>query len=244
MIKTITCITISALSLIVFITSCSKKKDNSSGSTFVIGNVTDFMVVNTFDTSINIIAPSQDDSQYQFDINDDGIFDFEFLSEHVLSSGGLNYRESSIQILNETIQISMIEMIDTTHECISILNDTSIIWSFIYNNYANATCQEDGIDSILSIQSLSYPNINSKGDSIYFTESWSSGTQILSYYDNSNNGISNSYKILRGNWNNSNMKYILFRIRKNSRYYYGWLKLSVNDYKEIRFYEYAYEIDE
>lgn len=109
-----------------------------------------------------------------------------------------------------------------------------------YNNYSNATCPEDGNDTIYAIRNLSYPKIYVKGDTVNFSESWLNEELILSYFDNSI-GDRTSYKILRGNWNNSNMKYILFRIKKTSKSYYGWLKLSVDEHNEISFFEYAYQ---
>ena len=249
MMKIITYLTIGVFSLIILTISCAKEKnetidiDYTSDSTFVIGNLTDGLIVNTFDTTINIIGQPYDKSQYQFDIDDDGNFDFNFLSKHVMSIGGLNYRESSIEILNESIQISVTEMIDTTHRCtsIKIFNDSiPVPVTLFYNNYSGAICSEDGVDTIWAIRNLSYPKIYVKGDTVNFSELWSNEELTLSYFDRSI-GDRTSYRILRGIWNNMNMKYILFRINKTSKSYYGWLKISVSEHNEIRFFEYAYQ---
>ncbi len=231
---------------LILLNNCEKQTNEPSDSStkldskFIIGLNNDCIDITTLNPTIEIIAPAYIYTHQNFDIDKDGISDFELRSDHISSPGGLKYQKSSIKIVNSSFQISVIEMSDTLHRCIHSINDT-IISYMVYNNYSNVTCSGDGIDSVYSPNTFSYPKIYSTGDTLNLTESWSNDDLTLSYYNYMYFLISPpiTYSIVRGNWNNQNMKYVLFKKDHEGIYIYGWLRLSIDNIKEIRFYEYA-----
>ena len=229
--------------MLILINGCKKEKDKPLDTEidFIIGTENDFVDITKFDSTIKIIATSYNSINVDFDIDKDGIPDFKIRSDYETSPGGINYQKSSIKVVNSLFQISTIDMFDTLHKCTQITNDT-IITYIIYNNYSTYTCNGDGIDSTYSPNIFSIPKIYSMGDRLTYNEFWSSEDLIFSYYDQSYQWVYPpyiSYSVIRGNWNNQNMKYILFRKENNNKSLYGWLRLSIDNYREIRVYEYA-----
>ena len=244
--KSIISITVLILTIIL-INGCGKETcepcytETDYDKTFIIGTENGFIDITTLDSTIKIIAPAHDYTNEIFDIDKDGIPDFEIHSDHGISPGGINYQKSSIKVVNSFFQISIIEMSDTLHRCMQITNDTIVTYIF-YNNYSSYSCYGDGIDTTYSPNIFSYPKSYSTGDSLNDNESWTNEDLTLSYYDNSYHGWYPpyiAYSIMRGNWNKQNMKYILFKKESNDKNLYGWLRLSIDNYKEIRVYEYA-----
>ncbi len=221
------------LLIIVTFASCSKEKDSS----FVIGVDNDSMNTFTLDSAVEIIAPALSVNEFELDIDNDGINDFKLVSEHNVSSGGVNQRGSFLIVLNTSFLVSTTEMIDTTYQCYNFsLNSTTT-----YNNFYSYSCLTEN-DSIQSINIFEYPKVYSSGDSYNCNESWLNSELILSYLNNSSSNIGPPYSnhnIVRGNWNLQNMKYILISKDIGPKSLYGWIKLSVENFKEIQFIEYS-----
>ncbi len=232
---------ISLIFAIILISGC--KKETYENKRFIIGVDNDFVDITILDSTIKIIAPGHNHTSENFDVDNDGVIDFEIHSEHGMSPGGYNYQESSIKIVNSSFQISVIEMSDTLQRCMHMqVEYDTVIYYIYYNNYSAYTCYGDGIDTTFSPNIFYYPSIHMPGESLTQLETWSGDDLTLSSYDGSNYIWFPHYKlysVLRGNWNNQNMKYILFKKEYNSIALYGWLRLSIDNYKEIRVYEYA-----
>ena len=235
--------------ILALILTCGCDKENcepcitntANDKSFIIGTESDFINITKFDSTIKVIAPAHDFANENFDVDKDGVNDFEIRSDHGISPGGVNYQQSSIKILNSSFQISVFEMSDTLHRCMQVAYDTLIAYVY-YNNYSNYTCSGNGIDTTYSPNNVYYPSIHSTGDSLTLNENWHGDDLTFSYYDQSYHGWFapfTSYLIVRGNWNNQNMKYVLFKKEYNDTELYGWLRLSIDNYKEIRIYEYA-----
>lgn len=194
--------------------------------TFIFGVENDCVDITILDSASKIIVPWHDSTMERFDLDKDGITDFEIHSNHAISPGGINYQESFIKIVNSNFQISIIEMSDTLHRCMRVANYTLIAYTF-YNNYSTYSCSGDGIDTTYSPNIFNCPSIHYTGESLTLNETWSSEDNLtLSYSDQSNHGwylpYSTSYLIVRGNWNNQYMKYLLFKKIYNGKNCYGW----------------------
>lgn len=244
--KTIILIIVPILSVIL-INGCTKEpcevKTNqvsTNGNIFTIGNKSYYVDVTTLDSAIEISAMVHSYTSKKFDIDKDGTPDFELYSDYSISPGGINYQKSMIKVLNPIFHISTIKMSDTLYKCKQITNDTIVTYT-IYNNYSNFSC--NGIKTTFSPNIYTYPKVYSKGDSLTYNESWINKDLILSFNDRSafifGHPSITIHSIIRGNWNNKNLKYLLFKKEYNGKNYYGWLKLSICCYSGIRLYEYA-----
>lgn len=238
--------TIGLLMAMVFVSGCKKEScspDTDPVGPFRIGMDNGAVEVTTFDSTIKIIAPWHDYASENFDVDSDGVQDFQFYSEHSISPGGLNIQRSKIRVLNSAFQISAIEITDTTHRCTQIENDTIIAYVY-YNNNSSYVCDGNSVDSILASAAYPYPVVYSIGDSLTSNIEWTGSDMILAELNMSYSGWAfpyTSWSVIRGNWNGQSMKYILFRKSEQDSVRHGWIQLSVNSSKEIRVYEFAIE---
>ncbi|MGF7141585.1 hypothetical protein [Roseimarinus sediminis] len=218
---------------------------NSEVRRMVIGEEVEYIRITTFDSPEIIIAPWYQSGWFRFDIDGDGTHDIGLYSGDYYSNGGTNAQISRISCLNSDFQMSTIEMFDTIFKCQNYINDST--YSLVYhNNYSSYTCSNVDKDSIYNLEKFSYPKVYSKGDTLTNAESWLSEDLILSYFDHSIFEWEKSYvehSILKGNWNNMHFKYILLKKTIEDEYIIGWLKLSVDNHKEVRFYEYAIQTE-
>lgn len=209
-------------------------------SSFTIGIENESIQVTTFDSAIKLIAPFHDMVIFDIDIDDNGTDDIQLRSVDNFSPAGIMVEKSRIIIINPEYELSVIDMPDTMRRCTEIINDSLLKYTH-YNNYSGYKC-DDGIDTVIYITTYSYPDVYSLGDTLTDNEKWSNNYIDLAYYDHSVFYTIEYYKylsIVRGKWNNQNMKYILFKKENNGQIRYGWLRLSIDNYLEIRFYEYA-----
>lgn len=231
----------------IFVSGCRKESCEpictDQVGPFRIGMDNGDVVVTTFDSTVKIIGPWHDHAQENFDVDSDGVWDFQLYSEHSISPGGINSQQSIIRIVNSSFQISSIDISDTTHRCTEVSND-SIIAYIYYNNNSSYNCDGNSVDSVLGSNTSQYPVVYSIGDSLTQDIEWNGSDMTLAYYDMSYSGWFAPYyswSVIRGNWNDRSMKYILFKKVYHDSVRHGWIRLSVDDFKEIRVYEFAIE---
>jgi hypothetical protein len=229
--------------LLGLILSCKKEPIepiNSDGS-LIFGNIPPNFNITTFDSSVSIIAAWHSSASYQFDIDSDGVNDFKLNSVYSASPGGIDQREASIDVLNSTFQISVSTLLDSIFQCKYIENDTLKSITY-YNGIGGYSCSGSNLNSFSRVDTTVCPKIYSIGDTIGNEGNWVSNSVKFSIFNNDNLWVLFPVQntcIFRGNWNNTNMKYLLFRINNNGQFRYGWLKLSIDEYNHIRFHEYA-----
>lgn len=222
------------LFLLILLIGCKKDNEDLPEVDFVVGETSSRMIIHTYDSTIYI---RNWDDNFSFDIDQDGINDFRIISVHVTSPGGINDQEASVEILNKSIEISSGYDIDSIFNCSFYHNDTLYSTSY-FNRRSGYECY--GNETFLRIDTTIHPLVYSKGSTVRDLI-WKKGNIVLSHYVNDAFWLPPPHHnyILYGNWNNANMKYVVFRIN-GSETRYGWLKLSILDYHEILFYEYAY----
>jgi len=203
------------------------------------------------DSTVKLIGSRNSPAKYYLDIDNDGHSDFEFCSDFTMSLGGVGYQESSIRILNSEIEISVREQSDTIHICNEVffnqqLNITSNRVT-TFNNQSTFSCPEANTDSVTNINKGYYPQVHKEGESMDSLITWRKENLIFSSYNSSvysypitiDSVYVENYSIARGLWNNTSLKYLLFRIRISENYSYGWVQISIHDYKEIWLHNYA-----
>ncbi len=216
----------------------SVKSEEEIDKKFKIGKDNVLVDIIKFDSSISINAPWHSNAIAYLDVDKNGVSDFEIKCNWAISPGGVNVQSSSIKILNPSIYISVIEVSDTSHLC------ESINYKMYYNNNSNYICCDSCKNTTYPSEIYNYPYIYHIGDTLNHLEKWLNNELTLSYYDHSSHsGYPTLYKFLcdikRGNWNNQNMKYILFKKEHNDKFLYGWIRISLENYSNIRVYEYA-----
>jgi len=216
-----------------------------SDSSFIIGVNSELIDIIVFDSVVKIISPFHEIVNKSFDIDHDGILDIKIESFSIASPGGIGEDYSTIEVLNHNFEISYSSLIDSGFSCYKYDSDSTLYLTH-YNNqyeqYEYFNC--DGEKIFRNTHSTLSPKVYKKSDTLNHLEIWSNSVRYLAYFDHSLffddiNGGHTKHKIKRGLWDKTNMKYLIFRINRLNQYYYGWLKLSVEETREIRFYEYA-----
>ncbi|MBL7105835.1 MAG: hypothetical protein ISS18_16040 [Bacteroidales bacterium] len=223
---------------------CSKDTPNPNQE-FIIGQCdNNSLSYQTYNPPIEILSDPHGYVNQEIDVNNDGENDFNLISEHPISPGGINSKRALIEPLHSQIEIAIIEKPDTLHKCTVIYGDTIFVYTY-YNSDTLYQCPE--ADSI-NIINKNWPQIFQYGDELNTNIVWSNDVLEFASNDETSyswfeNGIiyNTSYKIKHCFWNNIGEKFIVFMFRKNEKYYYGWMKLSIFDYKGIKIHEIAYQ---
>ncbi|MCF8373221.1 MAG: hypothetical protein K9H64_16500 [Bacteroidales bacterium] len=227
--------------LILIMVSCKDDKEIyvPNEIKFVIGIENDLVIPVDPDKTIE---GNYGDYNYEIDIDKDGIKDINFESYSMTSSGGIREKGSIIEVLDSSLELSSIKMIDTTFIWTYHAGDT-FSYTIFYNNYSGYTCPSYGNDSISCINEFTYPKIHSLGDTITGNEYWARNCCFISYEDKSSfsdhNYWSKTWKIFRGNWDDISMKYILLRKKIENQFYYGWILLDTPYPGKMHLHQYA-----
>ena len=122
--------------LILTFVQCQKESPPVTNDSFIIGEYNSlYYTKQSFDPLLEVYAYSHSSDSLRIDINNDGLNDFELISNHPISPGGINYCYLVIKPLHSDIEISYIEIPDTIFKCISTSsgNDDSVVFTTTYN---------------------------------------------------------------------------------------------------------------
>lgn len=234
-------------SFIILCSNCTKDKDTEDiSSVFIIGEHKDLSnIYFSYDPPKEIIAEWHNSAYEEFSLNYDHVNDIKIISDWVISPGGLSTKNATLKTLNSSVEIAITEVTDTTYRCIVEYGDTIQVHTY-YSNDTIYECQ--GNDSI-STTLTTYPRIFNYGDKPDLEIKWKNNSLTLSYFDSSSFGwfengtlYYQSNIIYRGIWNDMEEKYLLYRYRHNNSWYYGWIKININDFNHIRIHEIAYQL--
>lgn len=241
------------LFILVLTTSCSylynqpeDLNQNKMDSSFVVGKLTDSLIVTTFDSVLLIYSYNYSRKYYQLDIDNDNEIDFEISSQQAFSSGGIASQRSEITAINDSVFISTEAVIDTTYQC-TVQKSSTFIEITTYSNSSTYSCAENGQNIISTIMTNLYPKVYSINDTLNRSIAlWSNGKLTLCFHNTSSSSnrqgnITTDYQkyIENGLWNNTDKKYLLFKIIKGGEIHYGWIQLGISDYTNIYLYQYA-----
>jgi len=174
--------------------------------------------------------------EYKIDLNNDSIDDVEFLCSvyhHTVYDEWL----AAVKSLNDNVTI------DVEQDTVLIANysiayfnpSTNDSIRITYNENYNISKQYPSNLAIIS-QVNDYPVIHSIGDSLNLFCNWKSGGFVLEQDDHHQGEIQNN--IQTGIWRGLENKFIGVRFVEKSIPYYGWIELSVADYR-ITLHKYA-----
>lgn len=196
------------------------KKDEpftAPDDTFIVGPSNGFVKIEKFDS----LYVKYD--ELLIDLDGLGSDDLRLLSYFASSAGGYRVHESYVEVLNNMYGISVIDITDTIRSCENKINSTVSSWTY-YNKASNFLCDSQYIDTIAYIISTTHPRVYSDGDTVTKSGIWEKGKLTLFHHDHSI-FFQSTYDIITGNWNNQNMKYLVFN--KNGTDEYGWIKISL-----------------
>jgi formylglycine-generating enzyme required for sulfatase activity len=197
-----------------------------------VGKPSTSLIMTRFD-SIRIIALDRTTIYYKIDVDSDKVADFRVSTLYGYSSGGASTMKTDIKVLADSTDISSVALIDTTYIC-SYYN-----YPIYYTKSSGYVSRSTSLDTISSIATNYYPKVYAANDTLNENAvQWSNQTLVLSYRNDSGNNYRQNH-IENGIWNNTHMKYLLFRKIKGGELHYGWIKLSITDHTDITLYQYA-----
>jgi len=209
----------------------------NNDSTFMFGIITENIIVSDIDTFIQVKAEYHQWDEYLFDIDLDGQDDFKFISEDNDSPGGARSLKSRIEVLNTSIEVSIMKEVDTIYSCWVDSTEEYVHDYVHFNKISNYHCNEYAV-LFNKVDTITTPLIYDSGNTIENVELWSSKDIVFST-SSRNYGVYEPTYIDQGAWNELNLRYMLFRYKKQEKYHYGWIKLNVENFKEIKLYEFA-----
>lgn len=218
-----------------------KKDPPILASKILIGNKNSEMEITTFNGPIHIVADASYIDEYRLDIDHDNKPDFWIASEHFTPhDDGLQGFYATIEVWNPHVQIATGTLHDSIFLCSPIQKD-SLYHSTSYTIQSGFKCEGNRTSKLQLAVVQSHPTIYSKGDSINTNQNWSMDHFYLTYFDQSfTNQFPRHYNsIFIGNWNQTHLKYIVFKLDKNNEPRYGWILISIDDYNHIQLHEYA-----
>jgi hypothetical protein len=209
-------------------------------SSFLFGIESDILNITTLSPSISIIGPFHGGEEYPFDVDGDGKDDFNFESFHNISPGGIDVMSAAVEILDSSFQIAGEVYADSIFLCDTTIS--GITFENYYNSFTFEGCWGGSSNNFQSVYTRYYPRIFSQGDTLEITAHWSAERLILAQANNSSFDFT-FYDFKLPFWNLKGKKYILIRKGHSGKYIYGWLCISVNNFKDIYFFEFALQKD-
>jgi hypothetical protein len=216
----------------------SDKRANSTDTTFLIGISNTFNELKIFIPPLELRAIIPNQKEYLMDIDNDGTPDFALISKHIISSGGLKYGYSAIRPLNNWSEISAIDTLLLTRECVSDLTHSITQ----YTNFSKYQCSLNNSDISKGSSTSRYPMIYDNQDKLSYSGIWSADEMQLSYYDSTFSYYSPVYyyyRVVRGIWNEQQEKYVGVKLNKDNKTRFGWIKLSIENHKDVKLHEFA-----
>jgi len=225
------------LLLILTLVQCKKENTSEEGKPFVIGEYNPLRHTRkVFNPAKEVYTIPHSYDNMKVDVDKDGINDFDLISNHPVSPGGVSYCYAAIEPLNANIEIFYTDITDTIFECnkSSSSGGDSVVWIVCYNSVTLYECQ--GHDTILLIEQVSFPQKWEYGNILGADNKWTNEEINLAIANSSSTyGIENNIiyyweaRTKLSNWNGLPAGYLLFRIKTGNYYKYGWIKLEVFD---------------
>jgi hypothetical protein len=235
------------MAIVTFI-SC-KKEDTSDSPQFIVGVISENSVYKKFDPPIQMIPGSimysPNDLQDSIDVDNDGQYDFVFICFNRLNNGMLD-KESYIIVSNSKFKIAYLDVTDTNNVYVSERNDT--IYEYEYSYFKPFNFPYDSL--IKEYYQTSEPTIFENGMRPSELNEWS--TYINFYFavkDSTEYRWENLKQVRftnieKGIWNETGAKYLVYRLKEeNGLIYYGWLKVEISNFCNMRIFESCFQKD-
>ncbi|MCD6347465.1 MAG: hypothetical protein J7L96_08610 [Bacteroidales bacterium] len=229
---------LTALLLLVF-SSCEKDPPIPA---LLIGS-TDLMDVSYYGHLVKFANYGEEHS-LQIDVDDDGTDDITFFIMANDSLGDHDRKGSTVSTSNDNLEICMMASTEDLFKVRSYEGD--VTKEYLYNERSHFYCP-DCTDLGVSYQTyFTSPVIFLKSDTLAALGQWSGGVQVLSTLDqgkviSTEDQEFQTYNyIVTGFWNTVENGYMIFRLKvAPQQYRYGWVKISLTDYRGINITEKA-----
>jgi hypothetical protein len=181
-----------------------------------------------------------------FDIDNDGIDDFEFKVFMSQSPGGYDYRSVEMITLDSSFQVSIDRIADTTFKTqvtytYVMDGDTIVIIENKYfNTFYKPNLDSNAVVTIEDVYNRVFPYQYQPGSQLTANEEWEANKFILRSV-NVSLGSTYSSHIFYDNWQFDKDQYILFKKGQGENARYGWFKVNLVDIDTLVIYEYAYQ---
>jgi hypothetical protein len=233
---------------IVTLFGCKKDEVNDPPQ-FVVGVISENSVYKKFDPPIQLIPGnimfSGNMLQDSIDVDNDGQYDFTFTCFNVLNNGMLT-KESYIIISKSKFKIAYLDVRDINNVYVSGRNDT--IFEYVYSYFKPFDLPYDTL--IKEYAQTSEPTIFEYGTRTSKLNEWPIyDTFYFAVKDSTEYRWDNLKQVRftnieKGIWNEAGAKYLVYRLKEdNGLIYYGWLKVEISNFCNIRIFESCFQKD-
>lgn len=210
----------------------------------IIGDTLGDVNFKIFNPPVNLIAPTDSFAKFYIDMDNDGYREVCFHSNHSIIPDFQTTLSSTIST-GINYSVSSFSEKEIIHRCTLETEDT--IYRVYYNKYSDYCCEYPAFDTIYHDNwNLADISLNYKYGENLPNEFIGDNFCNLAYRKYSeitvlSNGIfyNSKWDIIHDNWNNIENQYLIIKSIKPDRDYFGWIKISVNNYKEIIIQGYA-----
>jgi len=216
---------------------------------FIVGVISENSVYKKFDPPIQMIPEnimySSNILKDSIDVDNDGQYDFVFICFNVLNNNILD-KESYVTVSNSKFEIAYVDVTDTNNVYVSERNDT--IYEYEYSYFKPFDIPYDSL--IKEYYQTSESIICENGTRPSELNEWSTYNKLYFAVKDSTEYRWENLKQIRftniekGIWNEAGAKYLVYRLKEeNGLIYYGWLKVEINNYSNIKIYESCFQKD-
>lgn len=227
---------LTSTTMLILLFSCSNETDeiiqDQLTETIEYLIIDSTMITYTFTDNLNTVVYSSLFGSIQpnlkIDINGDDIDDIEFLCDHYYHTV-YDEKWASLKTLNDSIRVDTethTTFIANYFKKIPSMSENDSIIRYYRENYNSTNEYPDNL-KIDTLKRL-YPVVYSYADTIRNQSNWKTGDFLLKSDDNSW-GVATNVKM--GIWRDINRKFIGLRFLDKDQDYYGWIELSIKDYK-------------
>ncbi len=235
-----------AILFILITNSCEKESTSNPNDLVEIGNYTGLRIDYH---DVVLVGGYHDKQVYEIDIDQDGVNDFQIMSNIWGSPGLGQHPEADIACLNHDSYFSVSPFSDTSflHTAIDTHNYETVE-IYIRKTY---TCDRiDVSDSVLMIKESHYLNVFNKKDIVSISDSWISDTLGLDYswnsfYESYSSSPDTTIFIVHTYDNNCHpfpgdrIAYVGLKKESSGKARLGWIKLSISDNYKVSILETA-----
>lgn len=223
-------------SLVLFLCSSCEREDPIVEPTFIVGEPDASTNYFAYETPIHIVVTQNKQITQPFDLDNDNVADISVVCRYSINSNYYHQKSVTFTIQNKQFEICNTSLSDTVFQFVT---GTSPVYRKIFNTLT-FTQIDNSLTTILNHENYLCPKMFAKGESLSDNELWSSQTSLLTFSEMAN--YNNSYEIvdhdlIKGQWNNQEKQYLVFRKKDGPYVCYGWIKLKITDYTDVTIYE-------
>jgi len=168
----------------------------------------------------------------------------DFVLKSIGEEWGPNNKRSRIESINQDFEILVNSILDSTFICTNPENEFNTQLPIHYNALSGYQCGKTDADSLEGVYPFNAAIQYNLKDTIWINEAhntWGDNADFALYMQGQVELYGKEWFVYyrKELWNNQGTKYLCFRFNLGNEIKYGWLKIEIFDYSEIKYYGYA-----